>query len=342
MESLGFSRLYGNETIRSFLTEALSHGTLPHALILSGPEGSGKHTLALELACALGGDAFADKIRAGNCPDLIRIETPSDRKSIGVEAARAVREQAAIAPNDLDCKIFIMDNASAMTVQAQNALLKILEEPFGRVYFFLLCENPNGVIPTVRSRAPTLSMQIFSDTALSDWLCENEPPALRLKQSDPSAFEVLVRASGGCIGQAKKLLASRKNGNPSQDACNLLASLADCDRVGWICCVDALPADREKLISLLQELRCALRDLLFVKSVLMREYTETARARAGRGLLCFSDVNGALSLSDRFTVRSLLQLERAVMMACDDLECNTNLANTKQKLGADMRAACDM
>ena len=82
-----------------------------------------------------------------------------DRKTLGVEAIRAITDSIYIAPNDLEVRIYLIPEADTMTPQAQNALLKTLEEPPSGVYFFLLSENSANLLQTISSRAPSIKMQ---------------------------------------------------------------------------------------------------------------------------------------------------------------------------------------
>lgn len=342
MQGIAFSRIYGNKTLLAYLSAAIAENTLPHALILTGDTGSGKRTLALEIACAMGGAEAEEKIRGGNCPDIVTVELPADRKSIGVETARNIRAQASTVPNDLPFRLFIVCCADAFTVQAQNALLKILEEPNGSTYFLLLCENENSIIPTVRSRAPVLAMQHFSENEIDAYLSETVPEAKRLKREDEQAYRYLLRLSNGCIGQAIAALRERASDDPSKTACELLQTLAQGDRVIWLCRVDKLTADRDKLQTVFAALRRALRDLILVKSVLMRQYSAAAAERVGKGLLCFTDADSAMALSGQFTMRALLLMEQAVRNAADDAGRMANVSNLKQKWGAEMRTAAEL
>ena len=138
-----FPDILENRALADRLSREIRSGKLSHAYILSGPEGSGKHMLAVRIATALSGpNRLSDgaplpcmtcpscrKILEGNSPDLIYILREGSRATLGVEQIRFLREDVLIAPNDTDVKIYVIEDAETMTPQAQNALLLTLEEP---------------------------------------------------------------------------------------------------------------------------------------------------------------------------------------------------------------------
>jgi DNA polymerase III gamma/tau subunit len=111
-----------------------------------------------------------------------------------------------VMPNESDYKIYIVESADKMTVEAQNAFLKIFEEPPAGVFFFLLCDNASVLLSTVRSRAPVLRMETFDSGTLSDYLIDHNEKAKKLFERDRDAFALLIRSSAGAIGEAIRRL----------------------------------------------------------------------------------------------------------------------------------------
>lgn len=115
-------------------------------------------TLAAAMLCGTSGSVpcgvckNCKKSVRGLHPDIIRIAPPEGKKEIPVDTVRAVRAESIIMPNEADVKVFIIENADMMNASAQNALLKILEEPPRHVRFILTAENPSLLLDTVRSR----------------------------------------------------------------------------------------------------------------------------------------------------------------------------------------------
>ena len=203
---MGFEELLGNQRLRDNLTKSLARGRISHFYLISGPQGSGKHTLARLLASAIlckdrgkpcGRCLPCRKIKSGNHPDFITVEDP-EHKNVAVRVIREFREDVFIRPNESDHKIYLLPQE--MGIEGQNALLKILEEPPHYGVFILLTDNPEKLLPTVRSRCTELALQPL------------EPELLRrtLEREFPDAPADSVRAaaerSGGYLGQARTLL----------------------------------------------------------------------------------------------------------------------------------------
>lgn len=137
-----------------------------HAYLICS-EGSGGEELARDMAKAAvcsgktvrpcNACAGCRKAAKGIHPDIITVSKPLDAKGaekneIVVSQAREIIAQAYVLPNEAGAKVFIIEQADSMNVSAQNALLKILEEPPGYAYFFLVAANGEALLPTVRSR----------------------------------------------------------------------------------------------------------------------------------------------------------------------------------------------
>ena len=162
------STLKGNHALKEQLMPHLSGGNLGHALILSGPAGSGKHTLAAILSRAMVCSGTGTKpcnccpackkALAGIHPDIITIRHLPDKKAINVNQVREMRADAHIRPNEATRKVYILEEADLIQEEGQNAMLKLLEEGPAYAAFLLLAENPGGLLTTVRSRCETLSL----------------------------------------------------------------------------------------------------------------------------------------------------------------------------------------
>ncbi len=309
------SCLAGNERLLGYLGDEIELGRLSHAYILEGPSGSGRHTLALSCAAALStGNPACEKIMRGSSPDIFELGLEGERKTIGVELIRSIREHAYIKPTELDIKVFIVHDAELMTPQAQNALLKLLEEPPHGVYFFLLCTSATLLLSTVISRAPVLRLELFDEARLEEILLVKSPEAISMKKHDPDSFAMLVRASGGSVGTGLKLLESGIKGMSKDYAtvCSLFDAIF-AGRERFTMSVMKLPSKRDELPAVIGNLRRAIRDMIALK------YTEDA------GLSFFLDTNEASVMSDRFAISTLLAMEDAARRIATALETNINL-----------------
>lgn len=162
---MNFPEFAGNFALKQHLSGQVGQGRLFHAYILAGPPGSGKHTLARILAAAMvcdgggirpcGHCANCRKTFEGIHPDVIwagRDET------LLVAKTRALKGDAYIRPNEAERKVYIFENAQEMSDQAQDVLLKLLEEGPSYAAFLLLADNPAALLPTVRSRCELLTL----------------------------------------------------------------------------------------------------------------------------------------------------------------------------------------
>ena len=205
---MAFESLLGNERLKANLTESLAKNRVSHFYLISGPKGSGKHTLAKLLAEAIlcegpgrpcGRCSHCRKMKSGNHPDFITVEDP-EHKNVAVRIVREIRDDMFIRPNEAAYKIYLFPQE--LGIEGQNALLKILEEPPAYGVFILLTDNPDKLLPTVRSRCTELKMQALPEAVLRRQLSRDFPQA---SQEDVSAA---IDRSGGFLGQAKNLLES--------------------------------------------------------------------------------------------------------------------------------------
>lgn len=203
---MGFETILGNERLKDNLTNSLGRGRISHFYVISGPEGSGKRTLAQLMAAAiLCRDTAKPCGRCGPCrkvmenahPDVITVQDP-EHKTTAVKIIRQYREDVFIRPNESDHKIYIFPQE--MGIEGQNALLKILEEPPSYGVFILLTDNPEKLLPTIRSRCTQLPMQALTERTLRGALVREFPKA------SAEDIEAAIFRSGGWLGQAKKLL----------------------------------------------------------------------------------------------------------------------------------------
>lgn len=205
---MGFEALLGNDQLKDNLRSARRRGRLSHFYLLSGPRGSGKHTLADLIAAAMlcrepGGPCgvcrSCRKVLNHSHPDYITIDDPT-KKTVPVDLIREARADIFVRPNEGDKKIYLFPRAQDMGIPGQNALLKVLEEPPPYGVFLLLTDNPEKLLPTVRSRCVELKLRALPEELLGRKLGEEFPDA------EPERLAAAIARSGGYLGQARELL----------------------------------------------------------------------------------------------------------------------------------------
>ena len=205
---MGFEGLLGNEALKENLREARRRGRMSHFYLLSGPRGAGKHTLAQLLAAGMlceekdgpcGVCRHCRKVFSGNHPDYITIDDPA-KKTVPVDLIRQARADIFIRPNEGAKKIYLFPRAQDLGIPGQNALLKVLEEPPSYGVFLLLTDNPEKLLPTVRSRCVELKLRALPEALLRERLRAEFPDA------GDGTIAAAVMRSGGYLGQARELL----------------------------------------------------------------------------------------------------------------------------------------
>ncbi len=202
---MGFSELLGNEQLKSRLVQTFQSGRPSHSYLICGAEGSGKKTLAKLLAaafqCIAGGDVPCGtctpcrKVLSGNHPDVITVDDP-EKVQVSVELIRNIQGDAYIRPNEGKRKIFYIPRAGQMNTSAQNALLKLMEEPPAYGVFLLVAPSAEGLLPTIRSRCAMLRTSPLPDHLLVGEMRRRYPVA------DGEKVSAVCGQSGGFLGQA--------------------------------------------------------------------------------------------------------------------------------------------
>ncbi len=175
---MSFKQVVGQEEAIRILAGSIKSSRLPHALLFTGPDGVGKGLVAKELAkllnCQKGASDPCDrcqpckKIEGFNHPDVGLIEPTGS--SIGIGQIRWLRSQINLMPYEGRYKVYIIKHADLMTEEAQNALLKTLEEPPGRSLLILVSSNPTSLLPTIRSRCQVLKFRSLDSERIKEVL----------------------------------------------------------------------------------------------------------------------------------------------------------------------------
>ena len=189
--------MIGFENIRNRFSKAISESTLSHSHIIIGEDGLGKSVLVEEIARKIIG-SNRDSI------DIVRIRPYKDKKSISVDQIREMKIEASTMPYEGTKKIFIVYKADSMSLNAQNAMLKTIEDPLENVYFFLLSENEINLEETILSRCHSHKLYPLSNKNMNKYL------KLNYNNIKDEKIDELVIKSKGIPGNLDFLIKNKK------------------------------------------------------------------------------------------------------------------------------------
>lgn len=264
-----FDEIIGHEKVKEHLRNAVKLNKISHAYIINGMQGSGKNMIAdifsKTLQCEKGGETPCNvchsciQAESGNHPDIIRI-THEKPTSIGVED---VREQLVgdiqIRPYSGRYKIYIIDDADKMTVQAQNAILKTIEEPPEYGIIMLLTENADGLLPTILSRCVRLELTPVQDSLIKEHLMR----AFNIPEYDAGFAAAFAR---GCVGRAEAVINSEIFAGIKENALHMLKYVSDMTVGELINSVKSINDYKGNINDYLDLLAMWYRDVLLFKS----------------------------------------------------------------------------
>ena len=340
-----FKRLLGNEETKVRVARAIEDSTLAHAFLIGGPSGSGKSTLALEIAAAINCENSRNtshplpcgicnscrRIYEGNFPDLKFLLKKKDKATIGVEEVKDFREDMFLSSTEADRKIYVIDNAECMTVEAQNALLKVLEEPPSAVIIIMLATECDRILTTIKSRVQYIPMSRFTEKELAEILVADSAEARAMINTDRERFDGIIMSADGRIGEAKKLLAPRtaaENEEERRDITNIVRLIGQKNAYDKIyAAMTSLPQKRAELIPILERLIGAVHDLI------------VANHQSGARTVFFTSTDEAQKSCGDSPVKRLLFVYDAVLEAHELCVKNANVQNVIINLSSKIRMA---
>lgn len=208
--SRGRFRTRGHPLALAGVVRAVGSGRAPQSVLLVGPAGVGKTTLADDLAAGLlctvddphdrpcGACAACRKVAHGNHPDLHRLAPEGAGEQIRLAQVQGLTAELALMPMEAPLRVAIIESAHRLNPDAQNALLKTLEEPVGRACMVLCADDPGTILPTVASRSARVRLGPVPRDVIADMLVDEG-------LADAVRATALARAAAGSPGRALAL-----------------------------------------------------------------------------------------------------------------------------------------
>ncbi len=264
-----FKDVVGHKDILKYISSAVENNRVSHAYILNGERGSGKKMLAnlfaMTLLCETGDNEPCGKCHSckqaesDNHPDIIRV-THEKPNSISVDDIRTqVNNTVDIKPYQGPYKVYIIPQADMMTPQAQNAILKTIEEPPSYAVFLLLTENAETLLPTINSRCVMLKLRNIKDTLIKKYLMEN------LEIPDYKADMCTAFAQGN-MGRAIMLANSDHFNEIREEAVQLLKHISEMELNEIVAAVKNISVYKLEITDYLDIIMIWYRDVLLYKA----------------------------------------------------------------------------
>ncbi|MBE6816252.1 MAG: hypothetical protein E7520_00910 [Ruminococcaceae bacterium] len=260
----------GNTRVKEQLSFLIESGRLPHAIVIEGEEGLGKRTLAREIALSLfcRGEGEkpcracpqCSKVLKGYHPDIYEYAATGGPRSFHVDVVREVKEDVFVRPNEADYKIYILGNCQCMSESAQNAILKILEEPPAYAVFILTVNSKAALLETVLSRSVVISLEGVEPSQGAEYICDKIPDT---EYTDALAA---VTAWSGNIGKAMDALGDGKLSKITEIARSMAEAMIMPDEYELLKVCSVFERDRDTLIAAVELLKVIVRDALLYQS----------------------------------------------------------------------------
>ena len=265
---MDFERFIGNDALKQSFLSALQAQRTVQSYLIEGSQGSGKKTFAALMAMGLLCSAPSDRRPCGVCsnckkvqtnihPDFFVLSPEKDKTAISVEAIRDLRESIYVLPNEGERKVYLIPEAQNLTIAAQNALLKVFEEPPPFVVIILTAVGEQGILPTILSRALRLRTAPVSREEIVHYFKDSNAKAERIA--------CVANLSGGSIGTAKELLKSQNLDLLSSFFAEYMTALSGREMANYLACCTYFDAHKKEISNTLAFFQLWIRDILVYK-----------------------------------------------------------------------------
>ncbi|NLL75685.1 MAG: DNA polymerase III subunit [Clostridiales bacterium] len=329
-----FTDIIGQEQLKEHLQNALKFNKVSHAYIINGERSSGKEFIAKIFTAALQCEKFqtwgedvplsniepcgecrsCKQMATGNQPDVIYV-THEKPGTIGVEDIRGqINGNVAIKPYSSSRKIYIINEGEKMTVQAQNALLKTLEEPPEYAVIIILTTNVESLLSTILSRCIMLNMKPVKDTQVKRFLMET------MQVPDYKA-DICVAFARGNIGKAKLLASSEEFEHVKEEAITLLKYINDME-------INEIVAAIKKI----GEYKFDVNDYMDILAIWYRDVLMFKATNDANHLIFREEIQYIRKVADRSTYEGIETVISALEKAKNRLNANVNFDLTMELL----------
>lgn len=318
-----FNEVIGHKDVVGYFQTAIKSGKISHAYILNGEKGSGKHVLARTFAAAL--NCEGEERPCGEChscrqaesknhPDIVEV-THDKPNSISVEDIRTqLVDDVTIRPYSSPYKVYIVSDAEKMTPQAQNALLKTIEEPPKYVVILLLTTNASALLPTILSRCVMLNTKPIPDAEVREYLMEHV-------QIPDYQADICVAFAQGNIGKAVQLASSEKFGEIKAAAVHLLTHAAEMDI-----------ADISAAVKAVADFKVDIRDYLDILAVWYRDVLYFKATNDADGIIFKENLRAIQEQTRTISYEGIEQILESIQKAKERLTANVNFELTMELL----------
>jgi DNA polymerase-3 subunit delta' len=300
-----FTPLVGQKGARDAILQLFEGGRFPHALLIEGEPGSGRRTMAVFAAAmllCLGENppcqtcVSCRKIAASAHPDLVWIGLEGDKPSIGVDRIRQMRSVAHYMPHESQRKVFVLPDAQLMTPEAQNAVLKLVEEPPPSLFIIATASSAELLLETLLSRMTCIRLRPLGFDEISSAVAKLRPDAVA------EFLEGLTSAS--TVGQALSMLDDKSLRLRIEDAKLMPSLIKNRERLGLLELLTRWQNDRAGFTSLLWQARSACIDEL------TKNPAAPDAARQLRAIGIFEQTAAAVSLNVGLSLLSVAAVNR--------------------------------
>ena len=320
-----FKDIIGQEQIKDHLTHTIEQGKISHAYVINGERFSGKEFIANVFAMALQCEHpdgvepcqqchSCKQALSGNQPDIIRV-THEKPNTIGVDDIRTqINTDIAIKPYSSPRKIYIIQEGEKMTAQAQNALLKTLEEPPAYAVILILTTNMDALLPTILSRCVVLNMKPVRDDLVKKYLMEE------LQIPDYKA-NVCVAFARGNLGKARQLASSEEFDHIKEEAVSMLKYVQDME-------INEMLAAIKKI----QEYKFDVEDYLDILAIWYRDVLLFKATNDANHLIFKEEIQYIKKCADRCAYEGIEDILKALDKAKSRLKSTVNFELTMELL----------